>query len=454
MSDRRENRRRIGALTVWLAACTLLLAQAVGAPETPTTLVVVPRSPALATGSRTNEDAELLRPERAPDPEAAAERERRSSSGSPSSVLHEEPPSRVECARVRVVDSASGMDLRHIEIATGAPASLTVTGMPAPALRPMTLAGGVASPIDADRLTDLVEDCGSKVLLFRTPTHAWRAVRWDPSASEPGQVLLDPGATLTAHALGPLPAEDLCLVLEQNAAAGPVRLQLELPMGPDRTARFDGVPLGNYEVRVRTLRRPGRIHARVDVEVSEASQHAFVELNDTALEAPPEIRGTLHLPEAWGLTVPKIEVTAVCALPRPFELAELHLTDGAWTWSVRGPAHGAYTVRVPEIGYAGPIRVRSDGPAVHELTVPEPAELTVVAAWLSRPASVRWQSLEHDGFSGSVRVPAGFPGVNLRVPAGAIELEIVDPHRNVLSTHRTAATPGALRDVVLNFEGE
>jgi len=333
---------------------------------------------------------------------------------------------------LRVLDDATGAELREVEVVRNRDASRDGGLHPAGASERERVAEGAASPVALPGVD------GVATYWVRVPGRAWSRVEIDHRSGGERAVRVGPGGSAVIVTCNVHPWTGTVLRLRRAGAAS-LRPCVEIPAAPGRTARLDGLPEGVYALTAEI----GEAFAPV---ATLASAHVTVrrgEVARTRLElldppAPPAFvpfAGTLAIADAWLSKAPRVRVERLAAGHDAGSRGARveRVGPGFWLWDAGPVPAGEYAVVVEPTRFAVVVAVGPFGERAARIEVPDPAEVEVRAldAATGWPAAVQllgWAPVGDPRLppvGETLCDPGGERGTfRFRAPAGAIRVAV------------------------------
>lgn len=359
-------------------------------------------------------------------------------------------------SRLRVLDDATGAELRDVEVVRNRDWRRDGDIHPAGSAERERVAAGAASPVALPDADDVA------TFWARAPGRAWGRVEIDHRAGGDRALRLPPGGSLEIVPRNLRPGTGTVLRLRREGAASRPPC-VELPAAPGRAARLDGLPEGAYVVsaEIGDAIAPAATLAATTavVRADGVARVRFVLAEPPAPPALVPLAGTLAMADAWISKAPRVRVERLePSHDTGSRSARLErVGPGFWLWDAGPVPAGAYAVAVDPTKTAVRVDVGPYGERTARIEVADPADVEVrvldaATGWPARARLLGWSPACDPRLPSAGAVlcePAGERGVfRFRAPIGAIRVTVWTDAATKHDAGELAVAPGANRRFV------
>jgi hypothetical protein len=314
-----------------------------------------------------------------------------------------------------------------------------------------------SSPLDLDQLLKLPCVSGPMDYWVCAPGYAWGRVTIDHLRGGERTLSLKRGCALEVVDLDvPLPSQALLCVRIAHEGRIEQRPFLEVRPQPVGTTLIPGLPPGRYEVCLEDRTVPGEVLARGEIDVQDAHETVALKAVARPADFPLLLRGTLALPDAWGLAVGPLclcPTDATLGFGAQITIPLDEMTEGparVFEWNAGELKPGLYSAHLRGTGFRTVVELKQSAEPLR-LVVSAPAQLEVLVtagpgALLPDDLKLTWALLDQESGRFARGMKVGSEPLEVIAPAGAVQLDLIRAGTgHVVASRRVDARPGENR---------
>ena len=354
-----------------------------------------------------------------------------------------------EPSLLHVRSSESGLSLDRLTLVAGRGDETHPADSP---IHP--LGSDQSSPLDLDQLLKLPFVSGPMDYWVCAPGYAWGRVTIDHLRGGERTLSLKRGCALEVVDLDvPLPSQALLCVRIAHEGRIEQRPFLEVRPQPVGTTLIPGLPPGRYEVCLEDRTVPGEVLARGEIDVQGAHETVALKAVARPADFPLLLRGTLALPDAWGLAVGPLclcPTDATLGFGAQITIPLDEMTEGparVFEWNAGEVKPGRYSAHLRGTGFRTVVELKQSAEPLR-LVVSAPAQLEVLVtagpgALMPDDLKLTWALLDQESGRLARGMRVGPEPMVMIAPAGAVQLDLISVGTGrLVSSRRVQTRPG------------